>query len=85
MEKINLNGHDMRTREDAHDALARALHLPEYYGRNLDALWDLVSTMEADVLLTHPEALGDYGQRLVATLQEAAEENPRFRFEIQAQ
>ena len=88
MNKIILNGLTMLSRERAHDALALALDFPEYYGRNLDALWDLVSTLEADVILTGSDAmlaaLGEYGESLIATLQEAAQANPRFRIEIRA-
>ena len=88
MEKTILNGLTMLSRERAHNEIAHALALPDYYGRNLDALWDMVSTMEADVVLTDCDAmlaaLGDYGRSLLATLQEASEQNPRFRLEIRA-
>jgi RNAse (barnase) inhibitor barstar len=33
-------------REIAHDALANALEFPDYYGRNLDAFNDCMSTLE---------------------------------------
>lgn len=88
MEKIVLNGLTMLSRERAHDEIARALSLPEWYGRNLDALWDMVSAMHADVILTDREAmltsLGSYGELLIATLQEASEENPHFSFATRA-
>ena len=55
-----------------------------YYGRNLDALWDLTSGMKADVKLIYASqmigALGDYGNRLIATLENAAAFHPDFRF-----
>ena len=81
-----LDGRRMTTREAAHEELFRVLKLPAYYGRNLDALWDLVSTMEATVTLSHLDellgGLGEYGRKLVATLSEAARENPDFRFTV---
>ena len=88
MEKIVLNGLTMLSRERAHDEIAHALSLPEWYGRNLDALWDMASTLHADVILTDCDAmlasLGSYGELLIATLKEASEENPHFSFEIRA-
>ena len=81
-----IQGAEMLTRESAHAELARALDFPEYYGANLDALWDLASTTSADaeladgaVMLNH---LGVYGCKLLQTLFEAAEENPDFHFRM---
>ena len=68
------------------DELARALKLPEYYGANLDALWDLVSTMKCDAVLIYAADLLNsfnvYGCKLIQTLFEAAEENPDFKFRL---
>ena len=73
-------------RQEAHAELARALDFPEYYGANLDALYDLTSTMEAELTLIHPapmlDALQIYGCKLLQTLYEAAECNPDFRFHV---
>lgn len=82
-----IDGTNMRDRAAAHAELARALHLPPHYGANLDALWDEVSCLRADVTLIHPAAmlntLGSYGCKLLQTLFEAAEENPDFHFHTQ--
>ena len=79
-----IDGKCMTSRAAAHDELARALELPAYYGRNLDALWDLTTTMKAEAVLTHTDAMlgamGPYGVRLLKTLTEAAEKNPDFIF-----
>ncbi len=82
-----IDGTNMRDRAAAHAELARALHLPSHYGANLDALWDEVSCMRADVTLIHPAAmlntLGSYGCKLLQTLYEAAAENPDFHFKTE--
>ena len=82
-----INGARMTDRAAAHAELARALKLPPHYGANLDALWDEVSCMRADVTLIHPAAmlntLGSYGCKLLQTLYEAAAENPDFHFRTQ--
>ena len=44
MIEIKLNGSKMKDRETAHLYIKRKLSLPDYYGKNLDALWDLLST-----------------------------------------
>lgn len=84
-----IDGQRMTTRAAAHQEIARALALPVYYGSNLDALWDVASTIEADVTLVHPgamlNALQKYGCRLLATLYDAAEENERFSFHTSEQ
>ena len=79
-----LSGKEMISREAAHDHLAKILELPEYYGRNLDALYDLLMEIseETELVLLDPELvvhyLGRYGEALLSTLQEAAEENPNL-------
>ena len=65
----------MTSRAAAHDELARALSLPTYYGRNLDALWDCVSTMAGKVTLIYTEcmetALGRYAELIEKVFDEA--------------
>ena len=87
MIKSTIDGANMRTRAEAHAELARALSLPEYYGANLDALYDCVSTMDAELTLTHPaamlNALKTYGCKLLQTLWDAADCNPGFQFHME--
>lgn len=74
---VTLDGRYMTTRDNAHDHLARQLHLPDWYGRNLDALYDLLTAgtgVEA-ITLTYADelaALGAYGRRLCRVLEDAA-------------
>lgn len=79
-----LDGRNMLTRQQAHEELQRVLALPDYYGRNLDALWDCVSTAEDEVRLVNAapmkRELGLYGEKLIALLTEAAEKNALFGF-----
>lgn len=75
---------DILTRGDLHDALTRALSLPQWYGRNMDALYDCLTDLHADteLVLLHPEALdeplGSYASVFAAVLREACEENPHL-------
>lgn len=44
MKKIILNGASFETVRDVHAALANALDFGSFYGYNLDALWDMLTT-----------------------------------------
>lgn len=82
--KYVLNGAALTDRNGAHDEIVRALPVPEYYGRNLDALWDVVSCMDAEILIENAAAASGYGEQVLDLLREAAEENSRLTVVIQA-
>ena len=79
---IELDGRRMTDRSALHDYLQNVLELPDYYGRNLDALYDLLTedAHPKQILLRNSaevEArLGGYGIAFLETLHQAAEENP---------
>ncbi len=83
---IILDGKAMTDRVAAHSHLAQRLELPEYYGRNLDALYDVLMELTGEIVLEAPaaviEQLGRYGEALLATMQEAAETNPGLTITI---
>ena len=82
METIVIDGERMLDRRAAHDHLAAQLSLPDYYGRNLDALYDLLTEREGPTRLVvrHRETilswLGGYGEALCQTLEDADRANP---------
>jgi ribonuclease inhibitor len=39
-----IDGSKVRSEIDFHNSIADILRLPHHYGRNLDALWDVLST-----------------------------------------
>lgn len=41
---VEIDGALIRSEADFHRALSAALNLPAYYGSNLDALWDTMTT-----------------------------------------
>lgn len=87
MDTIILNGENMTTRETAHAEIKREMQFPDFYGENLDALWDLISCDEYDVVLINVAAmlkgLGGYGCKMLKTFYDAVEENPDFHFRIE--
>jgi ribonuclease inhibitor len=44
IKRCTLNGRVIRSLDDLYDRLASRLALPVHFGRNLDALWDVLST-----------------------------------------
>lgn len=88
MKRILLNGSYMYSRDRAHLYLQWKLNSPQYHGKNLDALWDVLSAYSTPVVfsLSHKERLlahlGDYGQAIINTFREAAQENGNIHFEI---
>lgn len=45
--KINLSG--AKSVYDIHEKIQEGLKFPDYYGKNLDALWDCLTDMDAPV------------------------------------
>ncbi len=82
-----IDGMKMTERRAAHEEIARALGFPDYYGHNLDALFDMLSTFEGKVKIVNVacalNALGGYGLNLLKTFFDAAEENSRFTFVLE--
>lgn len=82
METVVLDGERMLNRRAAHDHLAAQLSLPDYYGRNLDALYDLLTEREGPTRLvvrhrrTMENWLGAYAAALCQTLEDADRANP---------
>lgn len=85
MKTVYLDGAVITEMADVHRAFAAALDLPVWYGANLDALYDmLTSCMEETVVLiaNRPqliETLGGKSFALLHMLRDAMEENPRLR------
>lgn len=75
--QIELDGQAIRSEADFHAAIMAALPFPHYYGKNLDALWDVLSTdVERPVRLLwrhsgrSREAMGERFDRIVSILRD---------------
>lgn len=81
MKEIHLNGSRMTDKAAAHNYLKRKLAFPDYYGENLDALWDCLTTdfSGKKIIIHKPQTivdnLGSYGEAIIQLFREAEEEN----------
>ena len=81
MRKIVLDIEKMRSLPMLHKYLHTALALPEYYGANLDALYDCLTAIAEPTELVVPQKVADeaylgwYGQQFLQMLQDAAGAN----------
>ena len=84
IETVTIDGEHMLNHRMAHDHLAEQLAFPDYYGKNLDALYDLLTerTGPTRLIVRHKGTLlswlGDYGEALCQTLEDADRVNPRL-------
>lgn len=88
MRNIILNGKRMISREITHAYLKRKLNLPPYYGRNLDALYDVLTERNEYTVITlinqhvMKDKLGLYGEKIIQVFRDAKEENHHLHFLI---
>lgn len=86
MNKLIINGSLIEGKSQLHDLIAEKLQFPDYYGKNLDALFDCLTdlTDETCIEITNAgllsEMLGDYADRLIQTFSEASEINRMIEF-----
>lgn len=84
-----LDGRAMTDRAAAHAHIKAVLELPEHYGRNLDALYDMLTerAQPTKVILKNADCmktrLGQYAAALIDTLIQAAAKNPALEVKIE--
>lgn len=65
------------TPQEFHRTLAETLSFPEWYGHNLDALYDCLTELEAThLVLENWDECSPFAQRFRDTFLDAQEENP---------
>ncbi|EJW15798.1 barstar family protein [Paenibacillus alvei] len=86
---VELDGRAISSRNAVHDVLSEVLELPDYYGRNLDALWDCLteaSSLPLTIHWSHYEAskkqLGEYCEQLLQLFRDAEAELDGFKVKI---
>jgi len=89
IKRCTLNGSAIRSLDDLYDRISTLIDLPEHFGRNLDALWDVLSTdIEGpfEIIWKHAENskkfMGKDFDRAVKLLQELEKERDDFKLKI---
>jgi len=88
---IILDGGKVDNKDQLHAVLKEALQLPDYYGNNLDALWDcLTGWVEMPLMIRwlhfqeSEEKLGEYSQLLLQLFRDAEEEIEGFHLQLES-
>lgn len=77
IDAYELDGSKMQELPEAHDYLKEILRFPDYYGKDLDALFDCLTERAEETMLfiTHAELLHP---KLQKVLDDAMEQNARL-------
>ncbi len=85
---VVLDGRKMTDKQTLHACLKEQCRFPEYYGNNLDALYDVLTDREEplEIHLEHADELKEllcgYGEAFIEALEDAAASGRNFTFEI---
>lgn len=88
MRTIRLDLRSVEDKEALHFLLKEKLGLPDYYGANLDALWDMLCEIDEELCLEIetgtelPGETGLYMSKFLITMKQAEEENPNLHVEL---
>lgn len=88
MKYVMIDGNYICSKAHLHEILARELSLPEWYGKNLDALYDCLTDIHEDTVISavHLEQLDEelqaYLRRLLRVFRDSAAENPHLHLNL---
>ena len=66
-------------REKGHDYLSEALKFPDYYGKNLDALYDCLCEIEEEIEIVDASVVD---KDIIDTFKDAASENDFLKLKM---
>ena len=82
--EVTIDCRQIHSQEDFHDAMASKLRLPDFYGENLDALYDCLTSIghRTTINLIGVQALlnnlSSYGRAAINAMERAERENCEF-------
>lgn len=78
--KIILDAGCMEEEEETHAYLKEKLALPEYYGNNLDALYDCLTELtDTEIVFMNTDVAGRYFKQVYRVFIRAGKENSELR------
>ncbi len=66
-------------KKEGHDYLKKVLNFPDYYGKNLDALYDCLTEISCEIEMINSEYVDN---DILETFEDAALNNPYLKFKI---
>lgn len=88
MMEVTIDGEKMTSKKQAHRYIKYKLNSGEYHGKNLDALWDVISTYDTSIKIKLInidkliENLEDYGENIIKVFLDAERENNNINLVI---
>ena len=88
MQEYILDGAKMTDRSAAHTHMAEVFEFPDWYGKNLDALWDLLCEKPVRFVVhiinwsQAEEGLEEYADKLMELFGDLVEEEEEFSFDV---
>ena len=86
MKRVQLSAAAWDTPQKAHEALAKALEFPAYYGHNLDALHDCLTDLtDTELVIEECAKAGEKMEKwpsFLAVFFDSAAENPRLKIKL---
>ena len=85
MKEMTLDVSNLADRGEFHALLKEALEFPQWYGENLDALYDCLTDLSEDIEVTFTgwealtRQLGSYADRAKTAMGYAQRRNPHFK------
>ena len=81
--EVQLDTYCMKDREKAHVYLREKMQFPDYYGGNLDALYDCLTELdETKVCIVHRDEAGAYCKRIMQVFLAASRINGGLQLKI---
>lgn len=87
--EITINGLDFKSEMDVHNYLSKVMNFPEYYGNNLDALWDVLNEVDEpiNIKLSNKEDLikntdQTFVEGLISVFKDSMDENDNINFKL---
>ena len=75
MKKITLDFENISGKEEMHKYLAEKFEFPDYYGGNLDALFECLTDIAEPTAVNIINAINDYDEQIINVITSAEEEN----------
>lgn len=85
---MKLNCENIETKQQLHEIIAEGLSFPDYYGKNLDALFDLLTERSEETLIeienfeSLRKRFGIYADAFLDTISDASKENKKVTFRL---